>query len=108
MKLQQLKVELEITIPSELVLISKVELKELKDQSLVGLYWSMRDLEVQTGKKVEWIKENILYPPKFKKTLDVQNGGFVYYPQVKGEKWTFLASRMTGFLEENFHAIFGG
>lgn len=105
--MQKLKVELIIPIPTDQVLISKVELEELKDKSLIGLYWSMKDLEGRTGKKVEWIKDNILYPPKFKKVLDVHNGGFVYYPQVKGEKWTFLASKMTEFLEENFYSIFG-
>ncbi|WP_225986212.1 DUF771 domain-containing protein [Psychrobacillus glaciei] len=36
--------------------------------------------------KHEWIKGNILYPSKFKKILDVHNGGFVYYPQVKEVK----------------------
>ena len=105
--MQQLKVDLIVPIPNDQVLISRVELEELKDKSLIGVYWSMKDLEVRTGKKVEWIKDNILYPPKFKKLLDVQNGGFVYYPQVKGEKWTFLASKMAEFLEDNFYSIFG-
>lgn len=68
----------------------------------------MKDLEERTGKKIEWIKENILYPPSFKKILDVHNGGFVYYPEKKGEKWTFHASLMAVFLDKNFNKIFGG
>lgn len=105
--MQHLDISLTIPIPMDQVLISKVELKELQEQSLLGVYWTMKDLENRTGKKTEWIKENVLYPPKFKKILDVRHGGFVYYPQVKGEKWVFLASRMTSFLEDNFFSIFG-
>lgn len=104
--MQQLTVSMTIPIPNEQVLITKVELDELKEQSLTGLYWNMKDLEERTGKKIEWLKENILYQPKFKQVLDVQEGGFVYYPERKGEKWTFLASKMALFLEENFYSIF--
>lgn len=104
--MQQLNVSLTIPIPNEQVLISKVELEELKEQSLVGLYWNMKDVEERTGKKIDWLKENVLYQPRFKKILDVQTGGFVYYPERKGEKWTFLATKMTKFLEENFYSIF--
>ncbi len=105
--MQQLEVNLTIPIPEDQVLISKVELCDLRNQSLTGVYWTMKDLESRTGKKHEWIKENILYPTKFVKVLDVKNGGCVYYPEKNGEKWTFLASKMTKFLEENFQTIFG-
>jgi len=103
---QKLKVELEIKIPENYVLITKVEYKELQHDLLVGRYWTMQDLENQIGKKQVWIKENILYPPKFKKQLDVLQGGFVYYPKAKGEKWSFHATKMANFLEENFYKIF--
>lgn len=103
---QQLKVNLSIPVPEQYVLISKVELEELKQESLMGMYWTMKDLEQRINKKHEWIKENILYPSKFKQTLDVKNGGFVYYPEVQGEKWSFLATKMAEFLEENFQVIF--
>lgn len=65
--MQQLNVSLTIPIPNEQVLISKVELEELKEQSLVGLYWNMKDVEERTGKKIDWLKENVLYQPRFKK-----------------------------------------
>ncbi|GIO25183.1 hypothetical protein J11TS1_37640 [Oceanobacillus sp. J11TS1] len=44
-QLQQLTVNLEIPIPSDLVIISKVELHGLKKQELKGVYWTMQDLE---------------------------------------------------------------
>lgn len=106
--MQQLNVNLSIPIPADHVLISKVELEELQKDRLLGTYWTMKDLEVRTNKKQEWLKENLLYVPRFKESLDVKNGGFVYYPSKSGEKWSFHASKMAIFLDKNFHLIFGG
>ncbi|MDE5414186.1 DUF771 domain-containing protein [Alkalihalobacillus sp. MEB203] len=74
-----------ITIPEDMVLISKVEYEEMKHKELSEVYWNMKDLEERTYKKHEWLKENVLYPQKFRKVLDVKNGGFVYYPDSKGK-----------------------
>ncbi|AXI08427.1 DUF771 domain-containing protein [Oceanobacillus zhaokaii] len=104
--MQQLSVNLTIPIPSDSVLISKVELQELKQQQLKGVYWTMKNLEVRINRKHEWIKENILYPQKFKEVLDADYGGFVYYPKTKGQSWSFHALKMTDFLDKNFHHIF--
>ncbi|GGH83659.1 phage pi2 protein 07 [Pullulanibacillus pueri] len=106
--MQQLNVNLTIPIPADSVLISKVELKELKRQELAGVYWNMKDLESRVGRKQEWIKENILYPSRFRKILDSDNGGFVFYPRSKGQTWSFQATKMSEFLEENFSLIFKG
>lgn len=103
---QKIKVELEVKIPDDYVLITKVVYEELLHDQLVGRYWTMQDLENQVGKKQVWIKENILYPTKFKKQLDVMLGGFVYYPKAKGEKWSFHATKMAQFLDDNFYQIF--
>lgn len=104
--MQQLSVNITIPIPSDSVIISRVELEELKQAQLQGVYWSMKDLEERVNRKSEWIKENILYPSKFRKNLDVGTGGFVFYPQSKGQTWSFQASEMAKFLEENFNRIF--
>ncbi|WP_285400492.1 DUF771 domain-containing protein [Lysinibacillus sp. fls2-241-R2A-57] len=106
MNKQQLNVTLSIPIPEDMVLIKKVELEALQQDRLIGVYWTMGDLENRIGKKQVWIKDNILYPQKFKRQLDVSQGGFVYYPKAKGEKWSFLASKMSRFLEDNFYLIF--
>lgn len=103
---QQLEVNLTIPIPNDKVLIRKVELEELRSRELVGVYWSMKELEKRTGKKSEWLKENILFRPVFRKELDSQNGGFVYYPKGKGQTWSFQASKMAIFLDRNFHLVF--
>ncbi|MFS0864765.1 DUF771 domain-containing protein [Sediminibacillus sp. JSM 1682029] len=104
--MQKLKAEIEITIPKDLILITRVEYEELKQSELSGVYWCMKDLEKRINKKSEWIKENILYPERFRKIIDINNGGFVYYPQTKGQQWSFQATKMAVFLDNNFGRIF--
>lgn len=103
---QQLNVEISIPIPDGMVLVKKVELEELQQGKLKGTYWTMADLEKRINKNQRWIKEKILMNPKFRRMLDVDFGGFVFYPEVNGEKWSFLASKMAQFLEDNFYTIF--
>lgn len=104
--MQHLNVQLSIPIPSDSILISKVELEELRKNELSGVYWSMQDLERRINRKHEWIKENILYPPRFRKSLDVEQGGFVFYPKTKGQTWSFQANKMADFLDKRFAQIF--
>ncbi|TRM08816.1 DUF771 domain-containing protein [Lentibacillus cibarius] len=106
MEAQQLNVNLSIPIPEDSVLISKIELQELKEQELTGIYWNMKDLEKRINRKSEWIKANILYPSRFRKILDSENGGFVYYPKSKGQTWSFQARKMADFLDKHFNKIF--
>lgn len=106
MNILKLKTEITINLPEHLVVVEKVEYEQLTQNLLEGRYWTMAELEERIGKKQVWIKENILYPTRFKKQLDVMQGGFVYYPQAKGEKWSFHASKMAKFLEDNFYKIF--
>ncbi|KAA6475125.1 DUF771 domain-containing protein [Bacillus swezeyi] len=104
--MQQLNVSLSIPIPKDMVLIHKVELKELKESELKGVYWNMKTLEQRINKKSEWIKENILYPSRFRRMLDTEKGGFVFYPKSKGQTWSFQATKMADFLDKHFADIF--
>ncbi|NEY21530.1 DUF771 domain-containing protein [Bacillus ginsengihumi] len=104
--MQQLVAKIAIPIPEDQILISKVELEELKQQQLFGTYWSMKDLEQRINRKQEWIKEHILFPTKFRKILDIEEGGFVFYPQKKGQTWSFHARHMAKFLDDHFNQIF--
>lgn len=103
---QKLEVNLCIPIPSDSIIISRVELEQLKRNELTGVYWSMKDLEERTTRKSEWIKEHILFPSRFRKILDAENGGFVYYPKSKGQTWVFQANKMASFLDKYFQQIF--
>lgn len=107
--MQTLNVSLSVPvkIPEDMVLIKKVELKEMKDEiNDKNIWWTMKDLEKKLNRRHVWIKEKILYRPEFKKILDVKNGGFVYYPQSQGESWIFESSKMKNFLKEYFSEIY--
>jgi len=104
--MQYLNVQLSIPVPAESIIISKAELEELKKSELSGVYWSMKDIEKRINKKSEWIKEHILYPARFREILDCEKGGFVYYPKVQGQTWSFQASKMAKSLDNNFNEIF--
>lgn len=105
---QSLNVNLSVPVPEDYVLVQKVEYKELKNQSLSGVYWTMKHLQKRVNKSDKWIKENILYPPRFKKILDINNGGFVYYPESQGQSWSFQANKMAQFLDKYFADIYRG
>lgn len=105
--MQQLNVNVSIPIPEDMVLIQKIELEELKGQNLAGVYWNMSHLTKRTSKSVNWLKDNILFKPQFKKILDSHNGGCVFYPRVQGQPWVFKAKEMAEFLDNHFHQIFG-
>ncbi|MED4917586.1 DUF771 domain-containing protein [Geobacillus sp. FSL W8-0032] len=66
----------------------------------------MQDLKERTGYSEDWLKEHILLHPRYKPMLDIENGGFVYYPERKGERWCFIASKMEEFLQKHFRDIF--
>ena len=106
--MQQLKAEVTVNIPADYVIVEKAEYVEMKEHQLSGVYWNMKDLEQRIGRKHEWIKENILYPSKFRKILDSDNGGFVFYPKAKGQTWSFQAIKMAEFLDKRFSDIFKG
>ena len=105
---QQFSIELTIPIPEDQIMIRKADYEDLKSQQIAGVWWTMKDLEKRTGRAKEWLLENILYVPKFKEKLDVKNGGFVYYPKGKGSPWSFQARKMSKFLEDHFHLVWGG
>jgi hypothetical protein len=50
---QSLSVNINIPIPADSVIISKIELQELKKLQLAGVYWSMKDLEKRVNRKSE-------------------------------------------------------
>lgn len=99
-----------IPIPESHVIITKTEYEELLKQEIVGKYWDLKALENKIGRKRGWIEEKILYKPSFRSMLDVDENpdGFVKYPSAENRKWSFLASKMNDFIENNFPEIMRG
>ncbi|PKY89726.1 DUF771 domain-containing protein [Falseniella ignava] len=104
---QQLKLQATVTIPPELILIERAEYERLSASDEIGTWWSLQDLEDRTNRKSKWLKENILENARFKKHIDVENGGFVKYPSGGKSGYLFLASKTKEFLEDNFRIILG-
>lgn len=99
--MQKIKAEVVITIPDDMVIITRVEYEQLKQNELHGIYWSMKELEKRVNKKSEWIKENILYPLKFRKILDSKNEGVYITPKQKDKRGLFKQ-----LIWQNFQSIF--
>ena len=71
---------IEVEIPPHLVLVSTVELQQLKDKALKldeqSPWGTMKWLEDQTDRRNNWLKANILYPWKD----SLERIGCVHYP----------------------------
>ncbi|WP_301420072.1 DUF771 domain-containing protein [Mammaliicoccus lentus] len=65
-------------------------------------WWSMEDLMNETGRTRNWVKDNILKVPKFKKEIEK----FAHYPINNNDQYRFVGSEMRKFLEDNFKEIF--
>jgi phage pi2 protein 07 len=70
------------------------------------LFWNFKDLELHTGFKYDWLTRNILFRPEWRDKLDADNGGPVFYPRSRGQKWKFIAKPMQQFLTDNFADLF--
>lgn len=98
-------ITIEVKLSDDAIVSSKKDYQELLDDQLRGKWWTLADLEARTNRKYLWLRENILEVQKFKKMLDVENGGFVFYPLGRGFEWSFNALPMSKFLDEYFPEI---
>lgn len=102
---QNLQVELTIPIPSDSVLIKKTEYDRLRESESRGQFETVNWLKKKTRiETLETLKEKILYP--YRSELDVENGGFVFYPRKRGEPFSIMKIPMEKWLENNFRKIF--
>jgi phage pi2 protein 07 len=95
--------DVKVAIPDDYILIKKVEWEEHLSRELTGKQWGMKELEEATGRKSNWLKENVLYP--YRDELDVMSGGFVRYPEKSGSPWKFGALKMSAWLEDNLERV---
>lgn len=97
-------ININVELPDDYLLISKNEYYSLIDNNALPTktWWSMRDLELETGFKREWLKRNILQNPKYKKEIEL----FTHYPMNRNDEYRFIGSKMQQFLEEKFTEIF--
>lgn len=93
--------EIKVPIPETHVLISKEEYEDLKENELLGQYYTMKDLVRLSGRSESWLKENLLDHPERRKEIK----DFTYYPSGKGDRWLFKATGLREYLENEFLEI---
>ena len=108
--MQQLEAEIliKIPIPEEMILINKTRLKELEENEFAGKIYTMDDFVVRSNRSSKWLKDNILNNPKLIKKLNIENGGFVYYPYSQSDRWLFNAKGLIKFIDEELGKYLGG
>lgn len=102
------RISLVIPIPENMILIEKTRLRELEENEFSGRVFTMKDFVERAKRSSTWLKDNILNNPKLIKTLDVENGGWVYYPYSQSDRWLFKPSGMIHFIDNELWKYLGG
>lgn len=89
-----------IQIPSDKILVDKLEYQELLEQSDYGSNWKMHDFEKAVGRRYQTLKTKLFDNPKFIKEFSSKNGGFAYLPE-NSEPYIFKASGAKDFIEHD-------
>nr|WP_216682519.1 DUF771 domain-containing protein [Enterococcus innesii] len=108
--MQQLEAEIlvKIPVPEEMVLVNKIRLKELEENEFAGKIFTMKDFAERSNRSSKWLKDNILNNPQLVKKLNIENGGFVYYPHSQSDRWLFNAKGLIKFIDEELGKYLGG
>lgn len=108
MSTQQIEAKVTIDIPDNLVLVEKVRLKELEAKEYAGQTFTMKDFSARANRSSTWLKNNILNNPSLIKKLDVENGGWVYYPYSQSDRWLFKSHGLIEFIDNDLWKYLGG
>lgn len=100
---QILNVNVPIQIPKEYRLITMDEYNKVQAESTQGRMWKMSELRNWLGgKSVDWVKENILYNPKYHKTIQEWRNHKVLVGGGYGRAYLFKASVVAKWLDEHW------
>lgn len=103
--MQTIEAKISVPVPDGYVLVTESRYKELESNDLSGRYWTLSDVMKRIGRERTWVNDNILFNAKWRKMIDAENGGFVFYPE-NGGRYAFHAKKTAEFLEQNFSEIF--
>lgn len=97
-----------VKLPSTHLIVSVEEYQTLKKQSSQGKYMTLNEVLELLSVSRPWFLENVLYKPTIRKQIDIDQNpnGFVKYPQNRGGRYFFLATKTREFFEQNFLEIF--
>ncbi|MFH6614965.1 DUF771 domain-containing protein [Streptococcus suis] len=97
-----------IQLPESHIIISKDDYDNLAKKASQGKYMTLNDVLEMLSVSRPWLLENVLYKPTIRKQIDIDQNkdGFVKYPQNRGDRYFFLATKTREFFERNFLEIF--
>ncbi|HEM6146839.1 DUF771 domain-containing protein [Streptococcus suis] len=97
-----------IKLPDSKIIVDKDEYERLKKSVVAGHYMTLNDVLEMLSVSRPWLLENVLYKPIIRKQIDIEQNpnGFVKYPQNRGGRYFFLATKTREFFEQNFLEIF--
>ena len=102
----EVKATIPILIPEDMILIDKIEYQELKQQDFDG--WVGMDVFTEKSNRSVPTISKVLRKPDLRKRISVENGGWVYYPNGKGDNWSFHYKEMMEFINNEFYQKFNG
>lgn len=107
MKEQKQVFNIEVPIPSDMVLISRSEYLDLIQKEEVGQWWTIDKVEELLSISKTKLVNDILLNPAIKKEVDIEQNedGFVLYPKSKGSPYRFLARKTREYFDENYQRI---
>ncbi|KAA1039152.1 DUF771 domain-containing protein [Macrococcus equipercicus] len=94
------RIQAVITLPSELVVLKKVDYEKLQDEAS-DVWWTMQDLMDTTQKGRKWLMKYIINDEYMKKRISA----FTIFPSNQGGEYSFNRRQMRKFLDENFELI---
>ena len=98
---------IEVPIPSDMVLISRSEYLDLIQKEEVGQWWTIDKVEELLSISKSKLVNDILLNPAIKKEVDIEQNedGFVLYPKTKGSLYRFLARKTREYFDKNYQRI---
>ena len=92
-------------IPVKYILMSKAEFKQKVVDPFAGVVWDLKTVAKRMNRTPNWVRQQILYIPRFKEMLATKNGGPVSYSNGSGSNWRFEPHRWCDFIEDHYHEI---
>lgn len=94
-----------VQLPDDVHVITTSEYDRLAAYQTTGRMWSLKELQAWTNKGADWLKDNIIYSPKYADTVRewrrhkyLTGGGY-------GSKFHFKASVITEWLEAHWEEL---
>lgn len=97
-----------ITLPETKVLVDKDDYERLKEKASEGQYMTLTDVLKLLSVSRPWFLDKVLYNPDIRSQIDIElnDNGFVKYPDNQGGRYYFLASKTRHYFEQHFKDIF--